>query len=211
MALTLDHLVVTAPTLSAGVAAVEASLGVALSPGGQHALMGTHNALLRLGQTLYLEVIAVDPQAPPPDRPRWFGLDRLPDRPRLAHWLVASDDITRDAPAFGFAADEIVPMARGDFRWRIGVPRDGSLPGGGMQPGLIQWDGAHPAAGLVERGCALARLAIRLAGPDHLEDTLGAGGFDDDRVVIAAGSPLLSADIITPTGRRGVLADTVRD
>ena len=115
--------------------------------------MGTYNALLRLGPTCYLEVIAIDPQAPAPARARWFGLDDAPTRPRLAHWLVASDDIARDAPAFGFAADEILAMTRGDFRWRITVPRDGSLPGGGARPSLIQWDGEHPAARLAEPGC----------------------------------------------------------
>jgi hypothetical protein len=45
--------------------------------------MGTHNRLLKLGEGFYLELIAIDPQAPPPGRPRWFGLDRLelPVRP----------------------------------------------------------------------------------------------------------------------------------
>lgn len=211
MALMLDHLVVTAPSLAAGVAAVEASLGVALSPGGQHALMGTHNALLRLGPRLYLEVIAVDPQAPAPARSRWFGLDRPPTPPRLAHWLAASDDIVRDAPAFGFAPDEILAMTRGDFRWRITVPRDGSLPGGGAAPSLIQWDGAHPAARLADAGCALARLAIRLAASEALANTLKLCDLNDERLSITSGSLQLSADIITPTGRRAVLGDTARD
>jgi len=211
MALTLDHLVVTAPSLAAGVAAVEASLGLALSAGGQHALMGTHNALLRLGPGLYLEVIAVDPQAPAPPRARWFGLDRPAQTPRLAHWLVASDDIVRDAPAFGFAADEILPMTRGDFRWRITVPQDGSLPGGGAAPSLIQWDDTHPAARLADVGCALARLAIRLPASEVLASTLAQSGLNDERLSITSGSLQLSADIITPTGRRAVLGDTARD
>ncbi len=77
--------------LADGVAWVEATLGVPMQPGGRHPTMGTHNALLRLGRSAYLEVIAIDPDAPPPSRPRWYGLDDLaPDAPaRLATWVVA--------------------------------------------------------------------------------------------------------------------------
>ncbi len=71
----LDHLAIVAPTLEEGVAYVEKTLGVPMAAGGKHPEMGTHNRLLRLGDDIYLEVIAVDPEAPRPERPRWFGLD----------------------------------------------------------------------------------------------------------------------------------------
>jgi hypothetical protein len=44
----LDHLVVLAATLDEGAAWCEATLGVAPGAGGRHALMGTHNRLLRI-------------------------------------------------------------------------------------------------------------------------------------------------------------------
>ncbi len=45
---------------------------------------GTRNHLLRLGASTFLEVIAVDPEAAPPPRARWFGLG---DAARLrAEW-----------------------------------------------------------------------------------------------------------------------------
>ena len=37
--------------------------------------MGTHNALIKLGPALYLEIIAIDPDGTAPPRPRWFELD----------------------------------------------------------------------------------------------------------------------------------------
>ena len=61
---------------------VRSVLGVAPGPGGAHARMGTHNLLLRLGESVFLEVIAPDPAAAPPGRPRWFGLDDVA-APRL--------------------------------------------------------------------------------------------------------------------------------
>ena len=89
----LDHLVVAARTLGEGAAWLEARLGVSLQPGGRHAHFGTHNRLLGLGDC-YLEVIAVDPDAPPPPSPRWFELDTLRlDTPRLIHWIVGVPDL----------------------------------------------------------------------------------------------------------------------
>jgi hypothetical protein len=62
--LSFDHLAIGAETLDEGVEAVEAALGVPLAPGGGHPAMGTHNRLLSLGPGEYLEVIAIDPDAP---------------------------------------------------------------------------------------------------------------------------------------------------
>ena len=79
MSRTLDHLVIGAATLEQGAAWCEATFGVAPGPGGKHALMGTHNRLLSLAceafPRCYLEIIAIDPDAPAPARRRWFDLD----------------------------------------------------------------------------------------------------------------------------------------
>ena len=79
---------------------MRATLGAAPAAGGKHVGMGTHNRLLAIGSPAfpkaYLEIIAIDPDAPPPTRPRWFGLDdprllaRLRERPRLLHVVARS-------------------------------------------------------------------------------------------------------------------------
>ena len=70
----LDHLVVLCASLADGEAWCQATLGLAPGPGGRHALMGTHNRLLLLaGEGMapaYLELIAIDPDAPVPGRAR---------------------------------------------------------------------------------------------------------------------------------------------
>ena len=48
----LDHLVIVADSLEQGAAWCASTLGVEPGPGGRHALMGTHNRLLRLGGAL---------------------------------------------------------------------------------------------------------------------------------------------------------------
>ena len=74
---TLDHLVVAATTLADGIDFVAERTGAIPQPGGKHVAMGTHNALLRLGERVYLEIIAIDPEGTKPLRPRWFDLDDI--------------------------------------------------------------------------------------------------------------------------------------
>jgi hypothetical protein len=66
----LDHLVVAAATLEQGEDYIESRLGARPLRGGRHVAMGTHNSLLKLGEKIYLEVIAIDPDgaAPGPAR-----------------------------------------------------------------------------------------------------------------------------------------------
>jgi hypothetical protein len=73
--LELDHLTVVAPTLAEGVEHVRNCLDLDIPFGQRHAYMGTYNHLLQLGDTVYLEIVALDPAADAPNRRRWFGLD----------------------------------------------------------------------------------------------------------------------------------------
>lgn len=202
-----DHLVLAARELDAGVAWLEERLGVTLATGGKHARMGTHNRLLGLGADLYLELIAIDPQASPIDRPRWFGLDTLDlpeQRPRLIHWVARSDDLARDLAACRHDAGDILAMERGDFRWRITVPADGHLPGGGLLPTLIQWDVPfHPARRLPESGCRLMKLEAFHSAAADLKADLAAISLASrlDLHAAEAGDPAqLVAYLKTPRG-----------
>lgn len=201
----LDHLVVAAPTLEAGATWVRAFLGTDCHPGGRHDRMGTHNRLLRLGDDVYLEVIAPDPSASPPGRPRWFGLDVLaPDAtPRLAAWVARCDDIAAAAAASPEPLGPIEPMSRGDLSWRLTVPPDGSLPFGGAAPLLIQWDTEnHPAARLPNDGLKLVRLDISHPDPDRVRRLLTAVGFVGPVTVARGRQVKLTAEIATPSGIR---------
>lgn len=162
MELTLDHLVVAARSLGEGVAWCEATLGVTPSAGGRHALMGTHNRLLALGGGAYLEIIAIEPEAPAPGRARWFGLDTFDAAPRLVHWVARCDDIEAArgaALAAGHDPGRVLDAERGTYRWRITVRDDGALPFAGAAPTLIQWlTPQHPAAQLPPLGVQLLRV-----------------------------------------------------
>lgn len=211
----LDHLVVAAETLEQGAAYVEAVLGVATHPGGRHATQGTHNRLLSLGRTRYLEVIAVDPAGRKPAGPRWFGLDdpglraAVARRPRLITWVARCADIDARVSESCVALGEVRPMQRGHLRWRMTFTPDGGLLETGLIPPLIEWRSAsHPAGKLPESGCRLHALYGRLTDPDRVRGVLERLGLAHQiglRRIGADTVPGLTALIETPDGRRAKL------
>lgn len=171
----IDHIIVTAADLESGIAFVREKLGVSPQPGGEHPAMGTHNRLLRLGESLYLEVIASNPDAPEPGRPRWFGLDLLSSdaEPALSSWVVRVADIKAATAAASEALGEIKPMRRGDLEWLITIPDDGRVPLAGVAPALIEWGtNRHPATGLEDVGLRLLELEIFHPEPERVKRLL---------------------------------------
>ncbi len=212
----VDHLVVAAASLEQGAAWCEATLGVACNPGGKHPLMGTHNRLLAIGSeafpNAYLEIIAIDPEAPAPGRARWFGLDDAAlqrslatDGPRLVHWVARSTmlDMHRwglmnvgHQPGDPIAASRETP--HGLLAWQILVRDDGRTLCEGALPTLIQWQGVHPAERMPASGVQLASLAV--AGvPARAKDVLRVRG-----VAMTAergeGEAVIRATLQTPRG-----------
>lgn len=202
MSSTLDHLVVTAPTLSEGVDDLQRWLGVTMQPGGEHPRMGTHNQLLRVGPSTYLEVIAVNPEAPAPSRPRWFQLD-APTRPvpSLSTWVVRTGDIENDHRLSPVNPGTIEPMSRGDLDWKITIPEDGRLVLDGVAPSLIQWETPTlPADRLDDQGCTLIELRLEHPGIDQVRALLDQIGFDGPVTLHSSDTPALSAVFSTPKG-----------
>ncbi|MBY6164325.1 VOC family protein [Pseudooceanicola nitratireducens] len=162
--LALDHIVIAAPSLAAGTAHVRDQTGIDMPKGGEHPLMGTHNHLVRMGADEFLEVIAVNPEAPAPQRPRWFNLDQPVQRPRLSHWVVRCTDMEATRPLFPDTHGPAIPVTRGDLRWLLTVPEDGSLPLDGVAPSLIDWQTA-PLPPTRMPGADAALTALELHHP----------------------------------------------
>jgi hypothetical protein len=202
----IDHIVVVAPRLDVGAAFVNLALGVDLQPGGAHPRMATHNLLLRLGDSTYLEVIAPDPSAARPSRPRWFDLDNLAadSPPRLAAWVVRIDDIYSARFSCSSILGDILTMSRGHLSWQITVPADGSLPLGGAAPALIEWQVTpHPARALKDRGCSLTSLEIFHPEPLRVQTVLEAVKLAAPvslRQLSSGAKPYLVARVKTPRG-----------
>lgn len=174
----IDHLVVVADTLAQGAAWCEAMFGAAPEAGGRHALMGTHNCVLAIGSAAfpncYLEIIAIDPDAPAPPRPRWFAMDdatlrhAVRQQPRWVHAAARTQMI--EMQRWGLINCGLNPgtlvaaqrdTANGRLRWRITVRDDGRTECAGALPTLIEWQGPHPCDGLRPSPVALRELVLR--------------------------------------------------
>jgi Glyoxalase-like domain len=197
----IDHLIVTAPDLASGAELVRSALGVDPQTGGKHVRLGTHNLVLKLGDAVYLEVIAPDPEAPDPGRPRWFELDDHRP-PRLAGWVARTSDIR--AAAASEPLGTITEMSRGDLNWLITVPDDGKLLLGGAGPALIEWHAPHPAGKMRDAGCSLTALEVFHPDPRRVEALFRSLELRDRIQVKAADTPHLVARFHTPAGPRSL-------
>lgn len=187
----LDHLVICAHELAAGVDWFAQRSGVQLPAGGHHPLMGTHNHLSALSEEAFLEVIAIDPAADAAalaaDRQRWFMLDnaeyqaRLLAAPRLTTWVVATDDLDaalESVAEAGIDLGEAVTQTRGELQWRIALRADGSLACGGIFPILIQWPtGINPVASMQDQQLRLETLQLTHPDAERVRTGMAALGI----------------------------------
>lgn len=197
----IDHIVVSATSLAEGVAMVEAALGVTLAGGGKHPLMSTHNRLLGLGD-LYFEVIAIDPAAPAPGRPRWFDLDHFSGPPRLTNWVAQAEDLPAALSLCPPGLGQPVEMTRGAYRWDYTVPADGRLPFDGCFPALLHWHGRRPPDDLPDSGLRLTRFELIHPQADTLRAALAAIITDDRLTVTEGPAKAMRATFDGPSGPR---------
>ena len=201
--LNLDHLAVVCRTLEEGTSYVEAVLGVEMSPGGRHGAMGTHNMLLSRGPAAYLEVIAIDTDAPQPAYPRWFGLDHYNGPPRMMNWICATDNLEDALDAAPAGSGTPLEFSRGDMTWRMAVPDDGFLPYDAAMPALIEWDtDQHPNHLLPDHGLRLSRLDVFHPEAGDLINAFPALHSLDQVAVRDGPEKRLIASITTPEGMR---------
>jgi hypothetical protein len=203
-----DHAALSAGSLEAGLDAFAARTGLTLPAGGKHSLMGTHNCVTAMGPDTFLELIAIDPEAPAPDRSRWFGLDALPqDAPLHARALLyRTDDIAASlalAREAGIDLGEPVALSRGAMTWSFSVRADGAVPHAGVGPMLLQWDQPepHPASAMSDLGIRLIGAEISTPNPAPLRRLFDH--WEPDMVPdIAEGAAALTVSLALPDGRQ---------
>ena len=207
----LDHIVVAAKTLEQGTAYVRDVLGVDMPSGGKHDFMGTHNCVMALGETAYLEVIALDPTLHPPCHPRWFGLDdphlrkAIARSPRLLTWAVNTSDIDLLASGSAVPLGNVVAAHRDDLKWKVAFREDGTMPAAGFIPLCIEWQvDFHQASRMTDFGWTLKSLCLFHHRPEWLRAALksiGASGEVDIQGIDDSKVSRLEAVLTGPNGQ----------
>lgn len=205
MSVTIDHLVYACPELGPAVARITALAGVQAASGGQHPGLGTHNALLSLGERTYLEIIAPDPSQPTPAEQLPFGLAEL-SAPAVRGWAVAPADLDAAVQASRAAGFDYGPIVTGwrrttdghELTWRMTTyPHS---PGVAVRPFLIDWaDNPHPASA-APGGLTLEEFRLSSPDPERLHEQLRALGLH--LRVEGADRPGLCAVLSGPQGER---------
>jgi len=213
----IDHLVIGAADLAQGIDYVKECLGVDMPYGGVHETMGTHNHLMRLGNDVFLEVLAVNPGIEPPETPRWYGLDdpyvrrQIQAKPTLLTWVVNTENIEKLLHRARFAFGSATLLSRGNLSWYFGLPDDGRLLAGGMLPYVIEWrTDSHPSKHMTDAGCRLERLDIYHPCPSWLRsilESIGATALVTIHPLQKNTPPYLVAHILTPHGARELHSD----
>jgi hypothetical protein len=197
MTLAIDHLMWGAPDLALGMADAQKLFGIEPVPGGAHSGLGTRNALLGLGDAVYLEIIAPDLDQ---DLRGTLGerFQKL-DACALVTWAARCNDLPNLASSSAAQGLKV----RGPRRTQRRTPSGDLLEwellflGGHEFPGLIpffiDWLGSpHPAA-QNPRGGELLELVLR--SPRHEEVAALLGGLGISLRVEPAAAPELEARI----------------
>ena len=211
MALSPDHLVYAAPNLEEAIDKLTERLGVRPSAGGRHP-NGTHNALLALSNSCYLEIIAPDPSQCNQDsgQPPAFGLDRL-RVPRLVTWAVLAtslEEVASASQAAGYDPGVAIDGSRVrpdgvELSWRTTkrpeTQEGWPPPGDGLVPFLIEWgdETPHPSSTSAQ-GVRLLELSLFHPRPAEVQPMLSA--LHIEILVTAGPSPAMRARLETPLG-----------
>jgi len=177
----LDHIILGCNDLDKGIEFVHDATGVLPAIGGVHPGRGTRNALLSLGERLYLEIIAPDPAQ---SEIVHFPQIRSMTDPRLIGWAVHPPDITALAMRLRENKVEFTGPSDGSrkrpdgqvLNWKtINLADDRH----GLLPFFIEWrsDSVHPSKDAPAK-CTLDYFEILSSDPQELAATLKRIGID---------------------------------
>lgn len=206
--LKLDHLTVVAPSLAEGVAHVRSCLDMDVPFGTRHAYMGTHNHRLRLGESIYLEIVAVEPGEPGPQLPRWFGLDdpetvrqNWEAGRRLRGWVANTSCMDHLLESFGGVFGERRDLPEDNPEFSFSVPSDGGLPDDGALPSLIDHRGDTSfITSIPDNGARLLSLELACPEPQRISDFYLRLRIDRAPNISFGPTVRYRAEIDTPSG-----------
>ena len=192
---TIDHLVLGVSDLNAGIEEFRSRTGIEPVFGGNHPNGGTRNALASLGDGIYIEIIAPNPEAEL--SPMYTSLKNL-DTLTPIMWAVGVEDAEAAKALLDSKGYPATPVMKGSrvkpdgsvLNWQtVAVPSSTTY-----LPFFIQWDkdSIHPSKSS-PAGCSLASLSITDPQPENLQKLLAAFQLTPD---VKPGTPASFAIVL---------------
>lgn len=178
--LRLDHLIIGVADLDESLKQFEALTGIRPVYGGKHPDIGTHNALISLGENKYLEIIAPQPGGKVADFVQFLH-DIKGFSPVM--WAVTTEDMTRTVDRLATAGYQTLKPAAGlrkrenglMLNWTV-LNMAPSAPKG--SPFFIEWgeNSTHPASSS-PKGCEIQSFKIKTPEPEKLSRFIEVTGL----------------------------------
>ena len=199
----VDHIVIAVSDLDKGMDWLEKKLGIRPVYGGQHITEGTHNALLNLGNSCYLELLAIDSSNKKINPPRWMGVDLI-EAPTITRWAVKSNNIEQEVsflknvnPLLGNIKSGMRAKQDGSIlKWQLSIPLPEPMVE--VTPFLIDWgESVHPTTSL-EPACKLVSMVLK--HPYHTEIQEVMENINLDFKLEKGEQPSISIVVDSPNG-----------
>lgn len=178
----IDHIVYAVSELENGIHQIHQKLGAKPVYGGRHLHQGTHNALLKLGNGCYFEIIAPDPENKNIKAPRWMGVDLIKE-PCITRWAIKSSDISADIRHISALKSGLGESKEGQrmtdthklLKWHLSIPQPSPLVE--PIPFLIDWEySEHPSECLPDI-CRIESFNLYSDKAEELNQALSALGI----------------------------------
>jgi len=199
----IDHIAYAVPNLDDGIKHLQELLGCEVIVGGRHLNNGTHNALVNLGNEIYLELIATDIENKDVEGPRWMAVD-LVEEPRVTRWALKSNDLNADLNALKVFNPDLGNSFEGSrkkqdgslLKWHMALPLP--APEIELAPFAVDWkDSIHPTRSLTAE-CEL--ISIELIHPNPTIYAQLFAALDIELMIYQGVSTKIKLEINSPKG-----------
>ena len=195
----LDHILYAVPNLKKGIEDFEKLTGVRPTYGGKHTNLGTHNALLSLGEEVYFELIAPDPDQSIPFENILFDIGKI-KVPKIITWAVRLTNISELGAKIQLSGIEDGKRIKEDgtsLKWKTAGITE-FADNSGIVPFVIQWASTPHPARTSPRGCKLLQFSAGHPSPNKFTKLLSELSFSFK--IVESQSFQLKVKINSPKG-----------
>lgn len=179
----IDHIVYAVPDLEKAIIDFEKLTGIRPTFGGYHTTRGTKNAVVNLGNTCYLELIAIDEENKEVSAPRWMGVDFI-EKAQMVRFALKSDDLKKDSailqkynPQMGEINGGQRQMSNGKMlTWEMILPL--AAPAVDIVPFMTDWrkSEVHPTDSMAKE-CEFIAFKFTHPNPEMILEVLNELGM----------------------------------